>query len=326
MPSPSSSLATLRPDIADSFTEFDLEMNIRGFVWDRVLPVFEVSRQSGTFGRIPIEQLLQNRETRRAPGAGYARGNWTFTTETFATVEHGAEEPVDDNEAAMYRDYFDAEVVSALRARSAVLLNAEKRVADAIFNTSTWTGSALATGVSTTWSTAASATPIADVEGAVQKVYDGTGIWPDTIIMSKKVFRLLRNVDEIIERIASSGAGSPTKATDINESMLAQVFDLPKVVVAGSSKNTAAEGQDASISQVWSDTQVMVCKTASSQDFREPCLGRTFHWGDDGSSVGGTVESYREEQTRSDVIRVRHQVDEKVIYKELGHLLTGITT
>lgn len=326
MPAPSSSLATLRPDIAESFMEFDLDMNIRGFVWDRVLPVFEVDRASGNFGRIPIEQLLQNRETLRAPGAGYARGNWTFKSETFATVEHGAEEPVDDNEAEMYRDYFDAEVIAALRARSAVLLNAEKRVADAIFNTTTWTGSALATSVSTVWSNASDATPIVNVEAAVQKVYDGSGIWPDTIIMSKKVFRLLRNVDEVIDRIASSGAGDPTKATDINESMLAQVFDLPKVIVAGSSKNAAAEGKDASIEQVWADDKVMVCKTASSLDFREPCLGRTFHWGADGSTIGGTVESYREEQVRSEIIRVRHQVDEKVLYKELGHLLTGITT
>jgi hypothetical protein len=38
------------------------------------------------------------------------------------------------------------------------------------------------------------------------------------------------------------------------------------------------------------------------------------------------VESYREEQTRSDIIRVRHDVDELVLYKDAGFLLGNITT
>jgi hypothetical protein len=70
----------------------------------------------------------------------------------------------------------------------------------------------------------------------------------------------------------------------------------------------------------------MVCRIATSNDFREPCIGRTFHWSADGSSIGGTVESYREEQTRSDIIRVRHEVAEVTLYAEAGHLLSNVTT
>jgi hypothetical protein len=33
------------------------------------------------------------------------------------------------------------------------------------------------------------------------------------------------------------------------------------------------------------------------------------------------MESYREEQSRADVIRVRHDVDEVVLYLQAGHLL-----
>jgi hypothetical protein len=65
----------------------------------------------------------------------------------------------------------------------------------------------------------------------------------------------------------------------------------------------------------------MVCKVATGQDFREPCIGRTFHWAGDGSGIDGTIESYRDETVRGDVIRVRHDVDEIVLYKQAGHLL-----
>ena len=39
----------------------------------------------------------------------------------------------------------------------------------------TFAGVALTTGVTTEWSTVATATPIANVEAAVQKVYDNSG-------------------------------------------------------------------------------------------------------------------------------------------------------
>ena len=289
----------------------------------------DVASQAGNFGKIPLEQLLQQRETRRAPGAGYARGNWTFDKATYAAEEHGAEEPVDDREAKMYAEYFDAEQVSTMRAFSSVLRNAEQRVADAVFNTTTWTGDGvLTTGVTLEWDSnhKTDAVPINNVETAVNKVYDGSGLWPNALIINRKVFRNLRNLDQIIDRIASEGAGNATKPSDITEAMLAQVFDLDYVIVAGASKNSAKEGQAATPVQIWSSEYAMVWRIATGNDMREPCIGRTFHWSDDGSSIGGRVESYRDETIRGDVIRVRHDVDEVILYPQAGHLLSNITT
>jgi len=325
MPSPTSSLATQRPDLA-TFLEFDLESEKSGYISTQVMPVQNVVSQSGSFGKIPIEQLLQQRETRRAPGAGYARGSFTFGTATYATEEHGAEEPVDDREAKMYAEYFDAEQVSTMRAFSAVLRNAEERTADAIFNTTTWTGSSLTTALTNEWDDATNAVPLTDVEAAVQKIYDNSGLWANALVINRKVFRNLRNCDQVIERIQSAGAGDATKASDVTVQMLAQAFDLPFIIVAGTSKNSALEGQAATPTQIWSGEYAMICKVATGMDMREPCIGRTFHWSDDGSNIGGTVESYRDEVIRGNVIRVRHDVDEVVLYPQAGHLLSNVTT
>jgi len=265
---------------------------------------------------------LQQRDTKRAPGSGYARGNFTFDDSTYSCEEHGAEEPIDDREAKMYAEYFDAETVASQRAYNSVLANAEKRVADAIFNTSTWTGSALTTDVSSVpWATIATAKPLTNVEAAVQKVYDGSGLWPNALVINKKVFRNLRNTPEVIDRIASSGAGDRNLASDVTLQMLAQAFDLDYIIVAGGSINSAKEGQSASVGQIWSSTYAMVCRVATSSDFREPCIGRTFHWGADGSSIDGAIESYRDEVVRANIIRVRHDVDEVILYAQAGHLL-----
>ena len=325
MPSPTSSLATLRPDLA-TFLEFDLESERNGYVATQVFPVIDVMSQAGNFGKIPLEQLLQQRDTRRAPGSGYARGNWTFEKAVYAAEEHGAEEPVDDREAAMYAEYFQAEQISTLRAFSSVLRNAEQRVADAVFNATTWNGASLTTGITHEWDDATNCVPITDVEAAVQKIYDGSGLWANALIINRKVFRNLRNSAQVIDRIESAGAGDASKPSDITAQMLAQVFDLDYIIVAGTSRNNAKEGQAASPVQIWSGEYAMVCKIATSADMREPCIGRTFHWSADGSSIGGTVETYRDETIRGDVVRVRHDVDEVVLYPQAGHLLSNITT
>jgi hypothetical protein len=325
MPSPSSSLATLRPDLA-TFLEFDLESENAGFVASKVFPVVDVMSQAGNFGKIPLEQLLQQRETLRASGAGYARGQFKFAPATYACKEHGAEEPVDDREAKMYAEYFDAEQIATMRAFSAVLRNAEQRVASAIFNSTAWTGSTLTTAITHEWDDAANATPATDVEAAVQQIYDNSGLWANALVINRKVFRNLRNCASVIDRINSAGAGSPSKASDVTEAMLAAIFDLEHIIVAGSSKNGAKEGQAASPSQIWSDEYAMVCRISTSVDMRDPCIGRTFHWAEDGSSIGGTVETYRDETVRGDVVRVRHDVDEIVLYTEAGHLLSNVTT
>ncbi len=321
MPSPSSSLATLRPDLSASFMQFDLAMDQEGFIAQRVLPVVDVAKAAGNFGIIPLAQLLQQPDTKRAPGSGYSRGKWKFDPSSYTTVEHGYEEPIDDNDAANYRDYFDVEQISAMRAYSAVLRGMEQRAADLLFNTGTFTGAK--TGAATVaWGTPGSAVPVTDVEAGVNAVYGATGLWPNALIINRKTFRKLRNVAQIIDRLKYNGI-TDVKAEAITSDILSQVFDL-EVIVAGSSKNTANESAAATPAQIWSDSYAMVARIESSQDFRRPCIGRTFHWSEDGSSIGGTVETYRDETIRGDVVRVRNQTDEHLLYAGAGYLITGV--
>jgi hypothetical protein len=70
----------------------------------------------------------------------------------------------------------------------------------------------------------------------------------------------------------------------------------------------------------------MVCRIAETNAIEEPCLARTIHWGEDGSTIGGTVETYYEDQSRGDVVRARHEVEEKIVYTEMGQLLYHVTT
>ena len=324
MPSPSTSLSTLRPDLA-TFFEYDLEMDKNGFIATKVFPVAEAPSASGPFGKIPLEQLLKETETLRGTG-GYNRDQFTFEEDSFLTKEHGAEEVIDDKLAAQYREFFDAELVGTMRAYSRVLRNAERRVANALFDPAVWTGGSLTTGITEEWDDFENAIPVTDVENAVKKVYEASGLWANALVINYQVFRNLRNCEQVIDRLTSSGAGDRSTAKDITASQLAAVFDLEHIIVAGASRNSAKEGKPATPQQIWSGEYASVCRISESPDMSDPCVGRTIHWSDDGSAVGGTVESYRDENVRADIVRVRHQVAEKVLYKEAAHLLSNITT
>lgn len=321
----SSGSVNLRPDLA-SFFEFDLEMEKSGYVGTQVLPVVDVGLQSDNPGKMPVEQLLFIAETARNSGAGYNRGSWKFERWTYATEEHGWEEPVDDRDAKRYKELFDAEMVATARAFGAVMRNHETRVANAVFNASTWTGGSLTTAITNEWDDFANAVPVTDVESAIQKVYDASGLKANALVINWKVFRNLRQCTQIQDLLSASGAGEKIAAKHIGIEQLKAVFDLEHVIVAGASKNTAAEGAAASISQIWSSEYAMVCRVSNSADMRDPCIGRTFHWSDDGSAIGGLIEQYREEAIRSDVIRVRHETDEVIMYPQAGHLLSNVTT
>lgn len=323
MPSPSASLATLRPDLAASLMEFDLAMDRLGFIGYKLLPVIEVGLQADTFGKIKLEALLRDVETKRTDRGGYQRDDFDFTTDNYATQEYGREGVVDDREAKRYASYFDFEQIVAERTFDLVLRAAELRAVDALTNGTDWTG-VYDDAVGTAWTDSDNATPIDDVDAACEKIWERTGKWPDTVAMERRTFRALRRTSQIIDAVASQGAGGDVRPGSITAQQIAVCFDVRQVLVAGSAHNTAKAGQTRAINSLWPKDKVQVCRVGMTNDIQEPCIGRVFHWAEDGSVIGGTVEEYRDETVRGNVHRVRHDVHEKILYQAMGNVLTGV--
>lgn len=322
-PTPGTTLTTLRPDLR-SMIEFDLERDRKGFIGHRLLPVINVALQADSPGRIKLEELLKGGDLSRTSSGGYSRGTLKFEKWAYATEEWGREEVVTKRLARLYSNYIDAEAVAATRARDMVLREREKRVVALVQDTGVYTGATLATAATAAWSTLASAKPITDVRNAKLKSWALTGLWPNIVAMNLEQFEFCRATAEVIDHIASSGAGSSVKASDVTARMLAQCFAVDEVLVAGGSKDSADEGQTRSIAHIWNRTSVSVARIATSNDVQEPCLGRTFHWTEDGSTEEGTIEEYEDPTTRSHVIRCRQETDEVLMYHQCAHLITGV--
>lgn len=319
MPSPSSALAVTRLDLGGALERFDLEMQKRGYIASQVMPIFNTPSRSGEYPVIPIAELLQQRDLGRSERGGYSRSSFKFDPATFSTKEYGTEEPVDDREVKLYTNYFDVELLSTMRAVEALLNGAEQRMVTALTDTGVITQTAAA---SIPWSNASNAAPLDDFATARDAIWAATGIWANAVVMSRNKFNQLKDCLQIVDRIKNN-ANYDVQRGQITEAMIASAFDVDKVIVSGTAKNSAKEGQTATIASTWTDTKVLVAKVATTNDLREPCIGRTFHWAEDGSQPLGTIETYRDETVRGDVVRVRHEVAEKVIYAKAGYLITA---
>ena len=283
--------------------------------------MFETVEQSGDYPKIKVEQFLKVQDTKRAPRAGYPRDDYEFDTGTYSCQDHGYEEPLDDVEARMYRRFFDAEEVAVIRATDKILRAREARVAAAVFDPSVIT---LTSAVATEWSTLATCTPKADIKTALDGLRSGRGIMPNAAVMSWKVFQNVLMSAELKSYLQYT---SPhlIETEQAQKDMLAKYFGVDRIVVGGAIYDSANKGQAASLTEIWDDEYVLVARLAvRARDLREPCLGRTFLWTGDSPQMLVT-EQYREEQSRSNIYRVRHNVAEAFVFTGAGYLLSNIT-
>src|SRR5690606_20779468 len=111
----------------------------------------------------------------------------------------------------------------------------ERRIAALIQDAGTFN----TVGITDEWDDSDACIPIDNVNAAVDRLW-AKGIIANALILTRKQFRALRVADQVVEKIASFGSGSPIKARDIGLDALKAVFDLDYIFVAGGIKNTAA--------------------------------------------------------------------------------------
>lgn len=306
-----------RLDLAEALIEFPLTQT--GFVGLDILPIFKTDRKDASFSTITRACILRARETRRKARSAYSRDDFETADKSYACEEDGHEVPIDDAERAFYARDFDADLITSGLARDVLLREQEKRIATKIFDVSAsgWTSgtAALYTDVSTDWDDVAS-TIVADIDAAKSLIRANCGMKPNTLVVSEAHLKSFKNNTDIKSRLQYVQA----LTDDAIRGALGSLFGIEKVLIAEAVKSTGGEGDSFTGADIWSDDYCWLGIVPRSLRLAEPGVGRTFLWTAD-SPDNVTVEQYREEQTRSDVFRVRQHTDEKVIDVFFGHIL-----
>lgn len=294
-----------------SITATNYEVGADQYIAKKLFPTLPVSAQAAGFYVFKAENMLNIPALlARAPGAPYSRGSTSLDNDAYNTRDYGREELVDDRERKKYAVAFAAEKAAVIRGMRIVLVNQEVRAQQLA------TSGAVPTSAPAIAWDQANSDPVGDVNAVREVIRLNSGVIMNTMTITEPIFNVLSEHPKITEKIKY------TQRAVITEEMIAAVFRVKDLFVARTVANSANEGQALTPADIWGKDCILAYVDAAA-DLKSPTFGRIFTWTEEVGAEGVIVESYRDDERRSDVVRVRNDADEKLIAPACGYRLSG---
>ncbi|MBC2592691.1 major capsid protein [Ruficoccus amylovorans] len=282
-----------------------------------IAPIFRTGEQSANYPVFGRENFVNMPTLKpRAPGTPYPRSVPSLSDDKYSTKNYGHETPVPDENRKKYAKQIDADNAAVKRNAQTILVNHELRVR-ALVKSAAVTHRATPAAK---WDDYANSDPIADVKAARRVIDVEGGIAPNLLTLTPTVVDKLALHPKI-------RALYPTHNGPITTEMLRVAFEIERVRIAAAKVNTAADGQALSIGYLWGD-DIILSVSENSQDLESPNAARTFLWTEEsgGDDAGSRIETYREDNIKSDVHRSEHHTDEKLTGPDFIYLLESVLT
>ncbi len=284
------------------------------FIADLVFPpTYKEGDVSGTyFTQTTDVRSAGNIELNRGVGAPYPRVGFGLGTATFNTIEYGVEVAIDRKLRGQSQAPIDLQQLAAIRAQREVEIQRELRVVAAMFGTGDWTNESTL-GAGAQWDDAGG-DPLADIWTAKRSVKLNSGKNANTMVLGWDAFRVLVQNGDVTGLMPSATRQSQITFTEL-QMRLAEAFEIDRVFVGRSVRNTANQGQTEAYGFIWTDNMWIGHIPSSGPE------GPSF--AQFASTDGGAptvVDRYFEDNTRSEVVRVREERDEAVVDAVAGHL------
>jgi hypothetical protein len=294
------------------------------FIGQKLLPVMNVEDRAAQYPRIKIGEggLLRRDVTKRNATGTYNEITRKHSWDSYTCEDRGLKERIDDDKVADMKNYLSLEVKTAQLVRRNMLIDFEVAVKDKIFDDAVF----LAENARIGYTEALIATcdfPY-DINLSIEKLVL-RGVDVNTIVLSQKLWNYIRRTKLLQDYIY--GSQDTTKRKLIKRSDIASAFTEENardidVVVAAAGYDISNRAKDTpSLTQIWPASHIWVGQVASG-GFESGGVGRTLSW--TGSVKGKGLfqtETWRDEDRRGDMVRVRSNSIEKVIDETAGQLV-----
>lgn len=260
------------------------------YIADKVFPVVPVMKQSDLYFKYTKGDWFRNLAQVRAPGTESAGGGYNVTTDSYYSPVVAIHQDVDPQIRANTDVPLNADRDATMWVTNEMLISREISVVQVVLKTSTWTGSTTAGDItpSPQWN-AANSTPLEDIEQQIWSVKQTTGRFPNRFILGPRVWEVLKNHDEVVQRIKYTQRGVVT--TDLLASLIAPPgVENFQVLVASAIYNTAAEGATDVFSFIAPTKDALLLYAEPNPGIMVPSAGYIFTWtGLLGAGAFGTV-------------------------------------
>jgi hypothetical protein len=294
------------------------------FIADKVFPIVPVDKKSNKYFVYTKNDWFRDEAERRADATESAGGGYNLSTDSYLCDVFAFHKDIGDQTVANADAPLSPERDAAMFVTQRLLLRREIQWVTDYFTTGVWgtdmTGVAASpTGNQfTKWSNYATSDPINDIEQGKETVLSTTGFMPNTLVLGYRVFRQLKNHPDLVDRIKY------TSSSVLSTEMIAQLFDVERVLVAKAVKATNNEGGTAAYNFAFGDS-AMLTYVAPDPGVLTPSSGYTFAWNgvSDGLGLQVGTSSFRMEHLRAQRIESEMAWDNKVVGADLGYFLSA---
>ena len=320
-------------DLRNDLLEVILEDSILEFnpMAEKILTPVKVRKRDG---HIPVKfsgnsgvRIFEDDLLRGEKGA-YKRIFTTLGDDTFITKVRGIEMGIDQMEDEDYDDYIDNEIEAATDTRKELLIHREKRGADLLFSTTTFSGADDTQAVAALWTDPASKLR-QDVNAAEKKIKKKCGLKKrklslvitdyivDFILLNTEFIEAVKYVDPV-EKLSD----------DQKHGYMRQYFNVKEVLIVDAIYNGSPLGKDgkddAEFKDIWDRQYALLCYINVSGKWG-PGVGASPVYTKNTNGKDVQVEDYDMKENDYHWIRSKECRGEKV-FKKYGCLLTGVAT
>lgn len=296
------------------------------FVADRIFPIVEVAKQSDRYYTYDRGYFNRDDMAERAPGTESAGTAFSVdNTPTYYCREYALHQDIPDQVIANADVVINPLEDAAKALTQKALIKREKLFADTYLTTSKWTtditgvSSGPSSGEVLQWNDSSS-DPISDIRSASTTMLEMTGFAPNTLVLGRRAYDALMDNAALLDRIKyGQTAGA---AASVNTNLLAQLFEVNRVLVSQSIVNTANEGAANSHSFI-AGKHALLLHVAPSPGLMVPSAGYTFAW----TGIGGVFQSvrrFRMEHLRAERIELETTLDQHQVSADLGVFFSGV--
>ena len=285
------------------------------FIADKVFPVIPVDKQSDLYYIYTKNDWFRDEAKPRAAGTESAGSGYNTSTDSYKCDVIALHKDVPDqvraNEDAPLNSDRDATEFVTNR----LLLRREIQWATDYFASGVWGTDSTPANL---WSDYVASDPIADIRTGKRTVKVNTGFEPNTLVLGYDVFIKLQDHPDIVDRYKY------TQSEVITEAMLAKLFGVQKVLVAGGVKATNVEGETAAYSFIHGK-HALLCYAAPRPSVLQPSAGYIFSWKGVSAGNGFTVgtKKFRMDHLESDRVEGQIAFDNKVVATDLGYFFAS---
>jgi hypothetical protein len=285
-----------------------------------VAPFVPVNNKSDSYFIYTKKDKFTLPETIRGPKDKANEVDWSASTSTYGCIDHALREFLSDSLVNNSDQGVDPRRRTNNFLTDLLLLTFE-RVISALATTYGNYGSSYRVQLSggDQWDSYATSDPI----GVVDTGKEACFIEPNTMIMGKQVWTQLKNHPQILDRI--TGGATKVNPAMVTPELVAEIFEVEKVLIGKAKYNSSNKAQTASYSYVWGK-DVVLAYIEDQPSLEGVCAWKTFRWNQMTTGEGFQTRTYRNEEKGGggEYIEVETSYDEKAVCTDVAYLIDAV--